>query len=556
MRVSRLVACALLALAAPATAQELTGYAQSQYQMFDTRLPTLDGRAERQRIERWVQTLELRHMALPRNDLRVMSTFRITDLSYRDRPDQSRAPQGTLQVSHPWASMFAAYRPTTVTGGLGPSGTAAVGDSGRARTLTSRTQETVVSGQLAPPAWPRLDLAWTRRHRDRDEISAEEVGVTRIARMSWTRDALDLHGSLGDQTSRRDGATAASSQRTASAGAALHLVPRAAANVDLSYDVNDARIGDPLRTSGSSRNHNAAFHAGWRPDALSTWTGNWLWRRTESRGARRAITEDHEGALQLALDPPGPLRFFGGAGARTLRLAEGRVFTENVSAVATLDGRVRTGWTGVASLTHVTTWQPGRSAWSAEVVRVGSQMTPWRGLELAADARASTSDDSTLRDVRASTEADARARLSPWPAFTAGWTGRATRSGPGFARSGGATARTSAWDLRWRPFSGLELTGTRATTRTAAGARTQVQTAGARWAVHPRLQVVTDWSRSSDERTSSGLASVNGREIATARVLALLSRKVQLDAAAGIADRGGPRESRQGTVTVTWAFGR
>src|SRR5689334_18265182 len=95
--------CALLlALPLAARAQGVTGYAQGQYQVFEQSAPAADGSIVRQRTERWIQTLELQHMATPRNDLHVLSSFRLTDLAYRGLPDASHSPQGSIQVSHPW----------------------------------------------------------------------------------------------------------------------------------------------------------------------------------------------------------------------------------------------------------------------------------------------------------------------------------------------------------------------------------------------------------------------------------------------------------------------
>jgi hypothetical protein len=347
-----------------------------------------------------------------------------------------------------------------------------------------------------------------------------------------------------------------SSQRTSSLGGSLHLAPSSSANMDLNYDLNDARVGDPLHTSGSSRGHSATFNASFKQGALSSWNGSWLWRRAESRGPQGLITEDHEGSLQYSLDPRGPVRLFGGAGTRTLRTAGRRAFAQNLSAVASLDGRVRPGWTGVATLTHVTNWEPARGNWSVEVARLNSQMKLARGFELAADAQASTSDDTTAGNVRASTEGNVRARLSPWQAFSMGYTARRSRSGAGLVSGGITAARAQAWDLRWRPVRALELTGTASDARGSLGAHTTTRSASTRWAAHAKLQLSADWSRSSDQRATSGSQPVNGREIASLHALALLNRKLQLDVAAGIADPVSARENRQATVTLTWAFGR
>src|SRR5512143_2793094 len=105
-----LLAAALLAPGPPARAQGLTGYVQGQYQAYEQTLQRPDGTLEKQRLERWVQTIDFQHLAMPRNDLRVTSSFRLTDLAYRGLADRSRSPQGSLQIVHPWASLLAAYR--------------------------------------------------------------------------------------------------------------------------------------------------------------------------------------------------------------------------------------------------------------------------------------------------------------------------------------------------------------------------------------------------------------------------------------------------------------
>ncbi|MEQ1831979.1 MAG: hypothetical protein ABL977_02905, partial [Candidatus Eisenbacteria bacterium] len=153
-------------------------------------------------------------------------------------------------------------------------------------------------------------------------------------------------------------------------------------------------------------------------------------------------------------------------------------------------------------------------------------------------------------------EANVRARFSPWRAFTAGWTARLSRLGDGVLQGGAGAARSAMWDVRWRPVRTLELTGTTATAIARGGSYTNTHTAGARWAAHTRLQLSADWSRSNDARSTPGVALVGGREIASAHVLAMITRKLQLDAAAGVADHDTPRENRQATVTLTWAFGR
>lgn len=547
----------LLAAAVDVRAQGLTGYAQGQVQVYDQFSTTTDGTVLRQRIERWTQALELQHTAMPGHDLRVMSSFRFTDLSYRGQLDQSHTPQGSLQVLHPWANFFAAYRPTTVTGGLGANGVTSVTDSVRGAQFTTRSQETLVTGQIAPPAWPRLDVSWTRRHRDRDPISAEEMAVNRMARMSWNSELLALYGSLGDQTSERAGVRVFGTQRTASLGGQLHFAPAREARVDLSYDLNDARQSGGVRLATASRGQNATLNANWRPTPLVNLNGTWLHRRSETRGPRPFASADHEGALQWSADPAGPAQFLAVAGVRTVRGANNSSgLARSLSAVASLAGHVREDWSGSASLTHVTNWEPTRGRWSVEAGRLASVMRLTRGLEVSADGQVSTNDDTTAREVNTQTEANLRARMTPWRALDAGFVARVARTGAGIGYGTLNQARTAAWDLRWRPLRNLEATGTLGRTRGQGDTENRTRSLGIRWSAHPRLQVLADWSNSTDTRSHSGVQRVSGREIGSVHVLALITRTLQLDATAGIADRGSATENRQGTATLTWAFGR
>ena len=102
----------------------------------------------------------------------------------------------------------------------------------------------------------------------------------------------------------------------------------------------------------------------------------------------------------------------------------------------------------------------------------------------------------------------------------------------------------------------LEVSGTHARSRSQQGVTQRTRTLSSRWAVHRNLQLSADWSHSSDERATASAQFLSGREIASAHALALLTPKLQLEASAGVADRGTTRETRQASVTLTWAFRR
>ncbi len=69
----------LLLVTAPVTAraQGLTGYAQSQVQVFDQMSLQPDGTLKRTRIQRFTQTFEMQHFAMPRPDLRITRPRRL-----------------------------------------------------------------------------------------------------------------------------------------------------------------------------------------------------------------------------------------------------------------------------------------------------------------------------------------------------------------------------------------------------------------------------------------------------------------------------------------------
>ncbi len=561
LRIAALAFTALAAFAHDVRAQYVTGYLKGQFQVFEDQalVPNGDGtfRTDWKRTERWTQTIELQHVAQPRSDLRVMSNFRYTDLSYSKLPDASRSPQGSVQVTHPWASLFAAYRPSTVTGGLGATGVSA-GDSARAGAITARSQETMLLGQIAPPNLPRLDVSWNRRHRNADVLSPEEAGVNRNARLSWTRGALSSYASLGDQSIDHPAQnTRGTTQRTGGAGAALHLTPTRQTAMDLQYDFADARSGNATLTAGSSRSHNASFNGTLQQRADMAWNANWMFRRSQARGPRTTTLDDHEAALNWSFDPRGPLRLLAAGGTRTARTVAGSGLSEYASAVASLDGDVRPGWRGTATASHVTNWDPGHGTYSVDAGRIGSRLRLARGLEANVDASVTANGDTGVRDSRVVSDASGRLRATPLRSLNVGLSARIYRSGPTLA-DGNSRARSILWDVRWRVVPTLELTGSSSITGVLPNDRPRNTTrlAGARWNPFARVQLAADWSKSDQSRTDSSAQPVSGREIASAHLLALLSRSLQLDASGSIADRGTARENRQMNVSLTWALGR
>lgn len=553
---------AVLPLATGAAADQLAGQFQVQYQNVEQRIQVLrpDGTRRDTTLQReiWVQNYQLTHSARIGAWLNVYSQLQLDDLSQVGRPDASRTPYGALRLAHPVFGFTGSYRPSSVTTGIRLPGLANSDLAGPPQgRLTTRSQELLFTGYLAPSRLPRIDLSWIRRHRDRNEQVGEETGLTRDARVGYELGPLSVRGGYND-LSTEVGATGPSRviQRSATAGAGLTLAPVEALSLALNYDFSNVRRATPGPDGDRALTHSATLGASLRQSARSTWGLSYLYRRSDL--GRRDISDlvDHDGALTYTWSPSRGARLSAAGGARTVQGTGRRDLQRHVGLIASAAGRVRPGWTGTASASHVTQWDPDRGPFSVENLTGGSRFRLAQGLELHADLQVIANGDTAARDARVTSQRSVGVEASPLRSITVRYSVRSYRIGPGLFDAV-SDARSSTLDLRWRLHPTLELNGGilkgGSLSRNAPPLTTRQATL--QWRPGSAFQLTGTWTRSDQARGSETGTLLTGREFLSGRMVAALGRRTTVSAGIHEANADASGGSRQFDAALTRTFG-
>ncbi len=559
---------AALSLAATAAQAQggLAGHLQVQYQKVEqsTRLLQPDGTLRESRLEResWIQNYEVNHSTRFGDQWNLYSQLNLTDLSYVGRPEGSRTPSGTLRLVHPAFGLSGSYRPSTTTTTFGPAGLGGVGldtlqDRAPSR-LTTKNQEATLAAYLSAAKLPRLDLSWIRRHREQGAASPGETGITRSARLSYDAGPLNVRGGYGDIAREPAGSAAPQTfQRAMDGGAGLRLGGAGALSGTLQYDFSASRRGESAGPSNRTRMHAALLGGDLRRSGRSGLSLNYSYRRTEIRDHVPASLDDHEGTLLYNYAPTRSSRLAGVGGVRTLRAGSESGLQRYASFIASADGTVRPQWTGVASASHVTNWDPGRGPYSIETFHVGSRFRLAQGLELTPDAQVSVNGDSAARDSRVVSQLAAGLLVAPLRGISCRYSDRFYRAGPGL---GGARAesRSTTLDLRWKPVPTLELAGSYGVTGAFPrnDPRLSTRQLNLSWIPSRGFQLTGNYSRSDQSRGGGVANQLRGREILGTRVLASLTRSTLLSLGLHQSDPHRASFARQVEATVTQSFGR
>lgn len=562
-RMALAIGTSLLFAAGPAAGDPLTGQAQIQFQKIDQRAQILQPDGTRRdttfRREIWVQNYELNHAARIGRLLSIYSQLRLSELSNVGRVDASRTPYGALRVVHPVFGLTGSYRPASVTtataGGAFLEGDPAATPLGQ---LTTRNQEALFSGYLAAPRLPRVDLSWTRRHRDPNPLAAEETGISRDARLAYEAGVLNLRASYNDL--RRDQGVLVPRQivlRNLNGGAGLHLSPVPALTLGMQYDVSASRRGAAGPNTERALTHAAILNGGLRQSEHARWDLAYAYRRSEFRNGTRTELDDHDGSLVFNLSPGRGTRLSAAGGARTVQILPRSRIQRYVALVASADGAVLPGWTGTASTSHATNWDPERGTYSVENLRVGSRWRLTHRLDADADAQVIANGDTAARDSRATTQWSLGLQAVPLLGLTVRIAVRSYRVGPGVFSAVG-DVRSSTVDVRWRPFSSLEASGSITSGGGLSRTDPQLSTrqASLNWRPGPRLQLSGGYTRSDQTSTAQTTTQLTGREFLSGRLLAAVGRRTTLSAGISEANSNGQRGSRQIDVAVTRGFGR
>ncbi len=552
-------ACALVA--SPARPQGVTGNVQVQFQRVEQPLLLLDPDGTTRRStairELWNSTFEVNHSIQPRPDLSVFSQLRLNQVTAPGSAQRSQTPYGTVRVAHPLAGLNASYRPRTVTGTISPSSVSGAPD-GPSQSVTSKDQESVLSGYLAPARLPRMDATWVRRHRDRDIFGAEETGITRSARVGYELRGLNLRGGYGDLARETAGtASPRTFQRTWDGGAGFRTSPVPALSLAMDYDYSQTRHGESGRRQELTRAHAGTLTGTLRRSRRAGLNLSYALRRTQIENAIRSEVANQEGSLLYDYAPSPAARLTGGGGFRSLPAADGTGWQRYATALASAEGNVRPGWRGNAGASLTTYWDTGKRPYALQTFRAGSRFTLRRGLELNGDLRVSASSDSAARGTGSVTQGSAGVQAAPFRTLqlTYALRGYAAGSRP---FGGGTRSRSHALDLRWRPLPTLELYGS--LSRTGAlprnDPRVTTRQVNLQWRPHGALQLSGFYTRSDQPRLEAVANRLEGQEFAGGRVLAALNRSWSLNGGLGVANPGRWNESRQYDAALTMRFGR
>ncbi len=552
-----------LAGAVPARAQKLTGFLQVQFQRVEQNQTVMvDGVPRQVKLTResWVQTYELDHVAQVRQNLSLVSQLRWVESTRPGSADRSRTPFGSMRLGHPLFGLSGSYRPITTTSSItgGAPGFLDPGTPAPSRAVTTRNQEMQFAGYLAMPKLPRLDAAWTRRHRDGDLLFKEETGITRVANLNYEAGPAYVRGGYNDLA--RDGGGFSGRtilQRNYQAGTGVRLSPTAAASLTLGYDFSQSQRGDLAGRDARTRSQTASVSGGVRQSSKSDWSLSYAWRRAESPGTTTANLDNHEGALSYNLQATRAVRFTGGTGLRTESLRDQRQLVRYANAVLSANGDIVRNVRASTSLAHVTNWLPSHRPYSVESWHSGVRARLRQGLELTEDLVISANGDTAARDTRVVSQNSLGLQATPLRSLTVALYDRRYHAGPSLFGTS-ADSRTFALDVRWRVVPSLEVTTNASRTGLLPNndPRTSSVVAGLRWSPSARFQFAGTYSRTGGTSRLADASLISGREFFTGRVLAGLSRTVTLSAGTSVANPGQTSQSRQVDALLTKSFGR
>lgn len=522
-----LVLVMLAGAARAVQAGNLRGTAEVQYQRQELQRGT---------SEIWYQSYQFDHSF----HLNPTTEFQ-SQLEYRhQRLDGgngiNRLPRGSLRLSNPEYGVFGSYRPSFTRD---------------ARAGEFRTNETLVTGFWARPGLPRLDVDWTRRERD----NGATLGHNRAARMSWNVGTLSLRGGLGNQSEKVDGQESRETQRFADFGSSWHFAPLPRATVTVAYDFSRNRTG---RTDEKAVNtlHGTSLTGGWQANRWSDVSLSYIFRYTSVDARSRLLLRDHDGSALYNIHPlPGTLVSLGG-GLRTNREVGGESLIRYVTALATAEGPIRPGLTGLLSAAHSSNWQEGGGDFTADSFRGTARCRVREGLEATGDLIFSSVGDTARATEKFSTQASVGLTARPLPPLSISLSGQEYRRGEGWFQADNRSWSNRA-EVSWRPARAFDTRAEWSRSIPLAGGvaspKYTTQMYSVRWSPGARLQFDTVWQRSSSSRTGTNSGgSLTGREVMSSRVLWALTRRWRVNIGFSQADPGRSTHVRQVDATVTW----
>lgn len=564
-RVARAAALVIAALSAAGAARAagIYGNLQLQYQKLEQDASVImpDGSVVPRHLERelWLRSLDLRNQSYLRPDLMLDSNLRLSDQLDLLRSDVTHTPFGGLRLIHPWFNLNASVEPTTVRTSLAAqSGLNA--DSTTGQQVTTRRIQTYVSGHLAPPRLPQLDLVWVRRTRD-GAGSVKDMDVGRSARVSYDRGPGSVYASLGDRraTSQTPGSQT-NSQQLYSTGGALRLTPLRHTGLSLQYDLSGSNATLAGVHQPGTLSQYASTLADWRPPGRLSGSLGYQWRRADLGPALGAPQIDHDATALARWAPTRAASVQSSFGVRTVRTAVTGGGTradlqQYATAVAAIDSHVRRRWAMNASFSHNTNWNPGRGPLSVETVAGATRGLVARGIQADASIQISASSDPIAVQSRYTNNWSARAQFTPLRTLIVTTSLRSLRVGPELLRPAGVS-RGRGLDLQWAPARPVQITGSFSSNGLLPNDSQRATTRSLLVKVEPsqRWQWYGTWTR-SQAAGSTGSPAPASRELVSTRLQYSPTHRLAIGAGTSFNDPGRTFRNYQADAALTWSFG-
>lgn len=539
-----LATAALLGLTGPAGARAETfrGYAQVQYQSQDQRggLGT--------DVEWWQKSVHLDYGTRLRKDYDLTFQGEWNDLSYVGRSDRQINPRGSVRIAHRDFGAYASYRPLRVTDALG---------------VTTRQRETTIDGYFRRRGLPQVQGTYLRRRQSAVGLAPGATGITRSLNARQDIGPLSLHASWTDQSRFTDLDESKKINQTNLIGGGDWRWARGRSVANASLELQGSRLrstgGPTSRTGARTANVGASHRLSRVLDAGLTYG----YRHTSTGQAPTRNLDDHDGVLMITARPKPAITLSTGGGLRTTRDAERQQIERYLVGVAGVQGPIRPGWRGNASVSRSYNWLPGRTARPVDAALVNTQMKLARGLDVNGQAQVTAARaNTTLADT-----SGARAEVTSQVGY--GLTATPLRQVAfGFARSEyrsgeslfepGARSRSDNWNARWIPARSVDLSGSISRSH-GLGTREPTLTtrqATLRWTPMATLQWSGSYSRSDRRQFNAITQTVSGREVWGFRLLASVARDWRAQVSVNDVDPGQPTHVRQWDATLTRNVGR
>jgi len=493
--------------------------------------------------EYWARNLDATYSTQLNPSLLLSSQFRINAVSFLHRPDERITPFGSLTLTNSFASIGGSYRPIETTNAAG---------------LVTRQREAQLFGFIAPLRLPRIDVEWTNRRTLAGDGVNPQLGLTRSGRLTWARGMFDVRGGVGDiQFGEDANDPRRTSQQNWDAGVGLRT-GRARWNLSATLDVSEVRRSGSVGAAEVNRTQLANMSFTNRLSTKSDWNINYQYRDvTQTLGQGDPQLATHDGAASWNYRPTRNTLVMASFGVRPVTTATGGSVTLGYTMFsATANGRVRPGWTGLATVAQSLNHQPGSLAFWVGTYRGSSNFVLVRGLSLDLDAMVTANGDTAANDQRTSSQGLVGISAIPLRGFTIKGNLRGYRSGPDVGRAVTRSASRNL-DVRWQPRAGLDLGASLARSSALPQGDPTLTTRQlfARYAPGSRLQLDAHYSRSNTTRRDAGVARLPGREVWSGRLLAGLGRRFRVSIGGALSDPGTVTRSQQFDATLSARLG-